>query len=166
MKTVQNIIIAITNATLLTTLSFQSAHAQIALQELVGTWVARSGSGSSYVDSSTGASSAPNGEIDRYMFGADGQYEHAFLGQQSLYNCSTRLFGREVGSFSADGSILQLVAPPGVVEFEDTCNSNNNTHKTSSPTETTMIWRLDQDQYGRKLCLRQANTRESCYYQQ
>jgi hypothetical protein len=166
MRSILKIMLTITNATLLTVFSFQVAQAQTIPQDLVGAWIARRGSGSRYVDSSTGESSAPNGEVDQYTFRGNGQYEHAFLGQHSLYNCATRIFGREVGSFSVTDSTVQLVAPPGVVEFADTCNPNNNTRKASSATEATLNWRLDQDQYGRKLCLSGGGASEACYYQQ
>ncbi|MFN2493699.1 MAG: hypothetical protein ABR501_12545, partial [Pyrinomonadaceae bacterium] len=65
--------------------------------ELVGEWIARKGSGSSYVNPGTGSYSAPDATIDSYKFFSDGTYEHAMLMQTSLYNCSTTILGREVG---------------------------------------------------------------------
>ena len=56
--------------------------------ELVGEWMARRGSGSSYINPNTGQTGGVNATIDSYKIFADGTYEHSILIQSSLYNCT------------------------------------------------------------------------------
>ena len=87
--------------------------------ELVGEWIARRGSGSSYINPNTGQTCGPNATIDSYKIFADGTYEHSMLMQSSLYNCTTTIVGRETGPINVQGSTFILTPRPGTLDYQE-----------------------------------------------
>ena len=81
--------------------------------ELAGEWIARRGSGGSYVNPNTGQTSGPNATIESYKIFANGTYEHGMLMQSALYNCTTTIFGREVGPISVQSSTFTITRSRG-----------------------------------------------------
>jgi hypothetical protein len=134
--------------------------------ELLGEWQARRGSGSSYYNPNSGSYGAPNGTIDGYKFLADGRYEHAILMQNSLYNCTTRVFGRETGSVSVDGDTLTITPGPGTLQYLDDCRPHLNSKKVTQLDEETWQWEVSRDDQGVKLCVRDEKGASACYYRQ
>lgn len=135
--------------------------------ELVGEWIARQGSGSSYYNPSTGSSSPPNATIDSYKFFSDGTYEHAMLMQSSLYNCSTTIVGREVGPVTVQGSEFTITPRPGTLDYKSSCSPSLNSLKETNFDPSTFKWQLDRDEYGVKVCLQRVSDGVSgCYYKQ
>ncbi|MDQ2938120.1 MAG: hypothetical protein M3R67_11510 [Acidobacteriota bacterium] len=134
--------------------------------ELVGEWLARKGSGSSYVNPGTGSYSAPNATIDSYKFFSDGTYEHAMLMQSSLYNCTTTIVGREVGPVNVQGSELTITPRPGTLDYKSSCSPSLNSLKETKFDPSSFKWQLERDEYGLKLCLQRSDGVAGCYYKQ
>lgn len=134
--------------------------------ELVGEWQARRGSGSSYYNPNSGSYGAPNGTIDSYKFFADGTYEHAMLMQNSLYNCTIRVFGRETGTTLVEGNRLTITPGPGTLEYTDNCRPNMNSKKATQMDQKKWHWQIGRDEHGVKLCVRDAEGASACYYRQ
>jgi hypothetical protein len=134
--------------------------------ELVGEWIARRGSGSSYQNSQTGQSGPPNATVANYKIFANGTYEHGMLMQSALYNCSTTIFGRETGTVTVTTSTLTLTPRPGTLDYKSTCSPSLNSKKTTNFPRETLSWRLDRDEYCVNLCLQNAMGDSSCFYKQ
>lgn len=134
--------------------------------ELLGEWRARRGSGSSYYNPNSGSYSAPNATIDSYKFFADGTYEHAMLMTNSLYNCTIRVFGRETGKTSVNGSRLTITPGPGTLEYTDNCRPQMNSKKATQMEQKNWQWEIGRDKQGVKLCVRDAQGASACYYRQ
>ena len=134
--------------------------------ELVGEWQARRGSGSSYFNPNTGSYGAPNGTIDSYKFFADGRYEHGLLMQNSLYNCTIRVFGRETGKTVVEGNMLTITPGPGTLEYNDTCRTHLNSKKVTHMDGQRWQWQVVRDEQGVKLCVRDQEGASACYYRQ
>ena len=135
--------------------------------ELVGEWIARRGSGSSYVNPSTGENSGPNATVDSYEIFANGTYEHGLLMQSALYGCTTTIFGRELGAVTVQGPKFTLAPQPGTLDTKNTCSPSLNEHKATEFGRETYDWRIQQDEYGTALCLKRTSDGASaCYYRQ
>lgn len=145
---------------------YQSQGSTTVPSELVGEWQARRGSGSSYYNPNSGSYGAPNGTVDSYKFFADGSYEHALLIQNSLYNCTIRLFGRETGKTVVEGNTLTITPGPGTFEYNDTCRSHLNSRKVTHVDGQRWQWQVGRDEYGVKLCVRDQEGASACYYRQ
>jgi hypothetical protein len=131
---------------------------------LVGQWLARRGSGSSYMNPNTGTYGAPNATTDSYTFFADGSYEHAILMQSSLYNCTIRIFGYEKGVATVNGDTLSIQPGPGTLEYNDNCRPHLNSRKATQMDGDRWQWRIAQDEIGTKLCVRDQKGASACYY--
>ena len=134
--------------------------------ELVGEWLARGGSGSSYYNPRTGQTSAPNATIDSYKIFADGTYEHSLLMQSSLYNCTTTIFGRETGPIVVQGSTFTITPAPGTLDYKSSCSPSLNSLKQTNFAPETLSWRLERGEYGLQLCLQKASGASGCYLKQ
>ena len=134
--------------------------------ELVGEWVARRGSGGSYVNPNTGQTSAPNATIDSYKIFANGTYEHGMLMQSSLYNCTTTIFGREVGPITVQGSTFTITPQPGTLDYKSSCSPSMNELKQTNFPPKTMGWRVQRGEFGLELCLQNAEGQTGCYLKQ
>ena len=135
-------------------------------REILGQWIARRGSGSMYQNPNNGSYSAPNGTIDSYKFFSDGTYEHAILMQNSLYNCTIRVFGREIGRATVNGDTVTISPSPGTLEYSDTCRPQMNSKKTTQMDGQTWRWQVSSDQQGVKLCVVDSKGASACYYKQ
>lgn len=134
--------------------------------ELVGEWIARRGSGGSYVNPSTGQSSGPNATIESYKIFADGSYEHSILMQSSLYNCTTTIVGREVGPIMVQESFFTITPQPGTLDSKNTCSPHLNEQKKTTFPPKTLSWRLERGEFGLQLCLQNADGASACYLKQ
>ena len=74
--------------------------------DLVGTWSWTTIGGVDYVDTTTGAMSAPSGMSARFTFTADGRYQMFFYVRQQTYGMVTESTTTHEGTvvFAADGS--------------------------------------------------------------
>lgn len=143
-----------------------SARPAVMPAELIGEWIARRGSGSSYHNPQTGSYGAPNATTDSYKFFADGRYEHAILMTSSLYNCSIRIFGHETGAYVAAGNTLTITPEPGTLSYTDNCRPHLNSKKSTQMNGKRWQWQLGRDEYGVKLCVRDQKGAATCYYRQ
>jgi hypothetical protein len=135
--------------------------------ELVGEWIARRGSGSSYVNPNTGQTGGPNATIDSYKILADGTYEHSMLMQSSLYNCTTTIVGRETGPINVQGATFTLTPRPGTLDSKNTCSPSLNENKQTTFNPETYSWRIQRGEYGLELCLqRSRDGANACYLKQ
>jgi hypothetical protein len=134
--------------------------------ELVGEWIARRGSGSSYINPNTGQNSAPNATIDSYKIFANGTYEHSMLMQSSLYNCTTTILGRETGPISVQGSTFIITPRPGTLDYKSSCSPSMNSLKETTFDPQTYSWRIQRNEYGLELCLQRSDGASACYQKQ
>jgi type II secretory pathway component PulJ len=131
---------------------------------LVGEWHTGSVSSVNYV-SPSGSYAPPSGTQVTYKIFADGHYEYAALTQQSMYNCTTKLFLYNVGVFNVQGNVLTFTVKDGSFTSEDNCNARFNYKKPAKLEQKTYQWRVERDQYGEKLCLVNSDT-NGCAYRQ
>jgi hypothetical protein len=134
--------------------------------ELVGEWIARRGSGGSYVNPNTGQYSAPNATIESYKIFADGSYEHGMLMQSSLYNCTTTIVGREVGPVMVQGPSLTITPQPGTLDYKSSCSPHLNELKQTNFPPKTFSWRVERGEFGLQLCLQNAEGASACFLKQ
>lgn len=134
--------------------------------DLVGEWIDRRGSGTSYVNPNTGQTSAPNATIDSYKIFADGTYEHSMLMQSSLYNCTTTIFGRETGPIAVQGSTFTITPAPGTLDYKSNCNPSLNELKKTNFGPQTFNWRIQRNEYGLQLCMQRSDGVSGCYQKQ
>jgi hypothetical protein len=134
--------------------------------ELVGEWIARRGSGSSYINPNTGQTSGPNAVIDSYKIFADGTYEHSILLQSALYNCTTTTVGRETGPIVVQGATFTITPRPGTLEHKNSCSPSLNSREQNIVEPKTLSWRIQRNEYGLELCLQQTDGKGACYQKQ
>lgn len=134
--------------------------------ELVGEWIARRGSGSTYINPNTGQTSGSNATIDSYKIFADGTYEHSILIQSALYNCTTTTFGRETGPIAVQGATFTITPGPGTLEHKNSCSPSLNSREQNIVEPKTLSWRIQRGEYGLELCLRQSDGASACYLKQ
>ena len=134
--------------------------------ELVGEWIARRGSGSTYINPNTGQTSGSNGTIDSYKVFADGTYEHSILIQSALYNCTTTTFGRETGPILVRGATFTITPRPGTLEHKNSCSPSLNSREQTTFEPKTLSWRIQRGEYGLELCLQQSDGASACYLKQ
>ena len=135
-------------------------------EELIGEWIARRGTGGSYVNPNTGQYSAPNATIESYKIFADGSYEHGMLMQSSAYNCTTTILGREVGPVMVQGSSLTITPQPGTLDYKSSCSPHLNELKQTNFPPKTFSWRVERGEFGLQLCLQNADGASGCYLKQ
>jgi hypothetical protein len=135
--------------------------------ELVGEWIARRGSGSSYVNPTTGEHSGPNATVDSYKIFANGTYEHGMLMQSALSGCTTTIFGHELGAVSVQGATFTLAPQPGTLDYKSSCSPSLDEKKATEFGPEAYGWRIQQDEHGTALCLQKVSDGASaCYYRQ
>jgi hypothetical protein len=133
--------------------------------ELVGEWIARRGSGSSYINPNTGQTSGPNATIDSYKIFADGTFEHSILMQSSLYNCTTTIFGRETGPIVVQGATF-TINRRGTVEHKNNCSPSMDSREQTNDGPKTLRWRIQRGEYGLELCMQESDGSSGCYLKQ
>ncbi|MBC7901291.1 MAG: hypothetical protein H7070_14700 [Saprospiraceae bacterium] len=134
--------------------------------ELVGEWIARRGSGGSYVNPTTGQHSGPNATVKTYKIFANGTYEHGMLMQSSLYNCTTTIFAREVGPITVHGATMTITPGPGTLESKNSCSPGLNERKQTREPQATYSWRIQRGEFGLELCLVTAENTSACFLKQ
>ena len=134
--------------------------------ELVGEWIARRGSGSSYINPNTGQTSGPNATIDSYKIFADGTYEHSILLQSALYNCTTTTVGRETGPIVVQGATFTITPGPGTLEHKNNCSPSMNSREQTTIDPKTLRWRIQRNEYGLELCMQESDGASGCYQKQ
>jgi hypothetical protein len=134
--------------------------------ELVGEWIARRGSGSSYINPNTGQTGGVNATIDSYKIFADGTYEHSILIQSALYNCTTTTFGRETGPIVVQGATFTITPRPGTLEHKNSCSPSLNSREQTTWQPKTLSWRIQRNEYGLELCMQQSDGASGCYQKQ
>jgi hypothetical protein len=134
--------------------------------ELIGEWIARRGSGSSYINPNTGQTSGANATIDSYKIFADGTYEHSILIQSSLYNCTLTTVGRETGPISVQASTFLITPGPGTLDSKNSCNPSLNEKQRTTNEPRTLRWRVQRGEYGLELCMQESNGASGCYLKQ
>jgi hypothetical protein len=157
MKTMRSMI---TRAGLAVSICGACAVAGLSANEAVlGKWEQRSGSSSiTYQNPVTGSYAAPTGNINRYVFTPDGQYEYAELHQVSTYGCTTGYFGYERGTFAIDGNRITFAQRQRSLEYKSTCRPSLNSNKNLPLTTQTYFFEVGQGQYGRELVLTDGKT--------
>jgi hypothetical protein len=135
--------------------------------ELVGEWIARRGSGSSYINPNTGQTGGVNATIDSYKIFANGSYEHSIFIQSSLYNCTLTTVGRETGPISVQASTFSLTPGPGTLDSKNSCNPSLNEKQQTNFDPATYSWRIQRNEYGLELCLQpRGDSKSTCYQKQ
>jgi hypothetical protein len=126
---------------------------------LAGKWEQRFGSSSiTYQDRVTGSFSAPTGNINRYVFTADGRYEYAEFHQVSTYGCTTNYFGYEKGEYAVEGNRLTFTQREHSLEYKATCSPSLNSKKILPLGTSAYFFDIGQGQNGRELVLTDGKT--------
>ncbi|MBX7173893.1 MAG: hypothetical protein K1X72_23185 [Pyrinomonadaceae bacterium] len=135
---------------------------------LVGTWVARRGSGSGYINPNTGATNGPNATVHSYTFRSNGTFEYAILMQSSLYQCTTTINGYEAGAFQANDSAIGFVTKKATKSYKDSCRPNLNSNGAAEiPAPKKLYYRFARDEQNNlNLCLSDEAGRSSCFVKQ
>jgi hypothetical protein len=134
--------------------------------ELVGEWITRRGSGTSYSNAQTGQSGPPNATVASYKIFANGTYEHGMQMQSALYGCSTTIFGRETGIITVATSTFTITPRSGTLDYKSSCSPSMNSNKPTTFPPETMSWRIERGEYGLKLCLQNAKGDSACFDKQ
>jgi hypothetical protein len=134
--------------------------------ELVGTWVMREGSGSSYRDTRTGQLSAPNANAFKYTIFPDGRYQHAALLSSSLYQCTMQIFGFETGRVDVLGGVIVFTDHTATLKSTDNCRPQWNYEKPGELGRQRYEWRLARDPLGIKLILLRPGGKQDVFYRQ
>lgn len=127
---------------------------------LYGKWEQRSGGSTiQYRDSVTGSYAAPSGNINRYVFTRDGQYEYAELHQVTNYNCTTKYFGFEKGPFVVNGNRITFTQRQHSLQYNATCSPSLNSDKNLPLNTETYFFEIVQTQNGLELQINDGKTR-------
>ncbi len=127
---------------------------------LFGKWEQRSGGSTiQYRDSTTGAYAAPSGNINRYTFTRDGQYEYAELHQVTNYNCTTKYFGYEKGPFVVNGNRITFAQRQRSLQYNATCSPSLNSNKNLPLKTETYFFEVVQTPNGLELQINDGKTR-------
>ena len=86
--------------------------------------------------------------------------------QNSLYNCTIRVFGRETGKTVVEGNMLTITPGPGTLEYNHTCRTHLNSKKVTHMDGQRWQWQVVRDEQGVKLCVRDQEGASACYYRQ
>ncbi len=126
---------------------------------LAGKWEQRFGSSSiTYQDRVTGSFSAPTGNINRYVFTADGQYEYAEFHQVSTQGCTTNYFGYEKGEYAVEANRITFTQRQHSLEYKATCSPSLNSNKSLPLQTSTYFFQIGEGQNGRELVLTDGKT--------
>ena len=135
-------------------------------QELAGRWILREGTGSTYRDSRTGQTSAPNASVFTYTIYPDGRYEHAALISSTLYQCTMQIFGYESGHADVAGNTITFTDQAASLKSTDNCRPQFNYEKPGKTGSLNVGWRLERYPQGTKLVLFDRNGKEQTFYRE
>lgn len=114
--------------------------------ELVGDWYTGTISNIQFYDPVTGSWADTNGQGYYFIFNPDGTYEEGAVINSTSYNCSFRLMGRAVGTFTATADTLTLYQQERRTKVADTCSGVGENVK--GPETIAYSWSLGADEYG------------------
>jgi hypothetical protein len=133
---------------------YQNAAASTGVPpEMVGKWGTGRSYNLGYVNRTTGSWAPSSGTQVMYTIHPDGRYEYAALTQQSMYNCTTKLFTYKTGLVTVQGRSLVFTPKTGKFTSEDNCNAKNNYEKPADMEQEAYNWRIERDEVGLKFCL-------------
>lgn len=131
--------------------------------EIVGTWQTGKVSDTVFTNSSTGASDNGSSIQVMYKIFADGTYEYASLESHRMYNCKTDLSLYKTGIVSIAGNSLTFQPQDGKFTSEDSCNAQYNYEKPATLETENYQWRVESDESGLKICLKNASVNGCAY---
>lgn len=101
--------------------------AEVSPKILSGRWTSGRLSTIQYRDAYTGVSRPPSGNFFAWEFRPDGAYTFTGLVQNTLYSCTTSLFGEESGTYEvrADG-VLTVHPKKNPFKMTNTCAASSN----------------------------------------
>lgn len=146
-----------------TTAGVANEQGQNVPSELIGKWQTGSVSSVNFVNPRTGAYAPPSGTQVMYTIFPDGRYEYAALTQQSMYNCTTKLFTYKTGTIKINNTSLTFIPKQGKFTSEDNCNSKYNYEKQIPLERETFNWKITRDEYGEKICLQNGSINGCAY---
>jgi len=127
---------------------------------LTGKWEQRSGGSTvTYRDSVTGSYAAPSGNINRYAFTPDGQYEYAELHQVTNYNCTSKYFGYEKGPYTVNGNRITFTQRQHSLKFDASCSPSLNSDKNLPLKTETYFFEIVNGPNGQELQINDGKTR-------
>lgn len=114
--------------------------------ELAGSWYTGTISNIQFYDPVTGSWADTNGEGFYFIFNPDGTYEGGAVISSTSYNCSLKLLGRAVGTFSATADTLTLYQQERRTQVANTCSGVG---ENVTGSETIQYgWSFGVDAYG------------------
>ena len=104
-----------------------------------------------------------NGTRIKYVFTADGRFEHVGLLQSTVYGCTTTLFNDKRGTYEINGSSITLIPSKNFWRQQNTCAPNSTKERDYTLDRETLTWRMKTDEYGKVfICLANAKG-ETCH---
>lgn len=143
----------------------EAAHAgnSAVAREIVGTW----GSGGMSLlqerNTVTNSVTPSNGRRMKYVFTADGRFEHVGLLQSTVYGCTTTLFNDKRGMYEINGSTITLIPSKNFWRQQNNCAPNSTKERDYTLDRETLTWRTKTDEYGKQFICLTGKSGESCH---
>lgn len=132
-------------------------------REIVGTW----GSGGMSLlqerNTVTNSVTPSNGRRMKYVFTADGRFEHVGLLQSTVYGCTTTLFNDKRGTYEINGSSITLIPSKNFWRQQNNCAPNSTKERDYTLDRETLTWRTKTDEYGKQFICLTGKSGESCH---
>lgn len=132
-------------------------------REIVGTW---GGGGMSLLqerNTVTNSVTPSNGSRIKYVFTADGRFEHVGLLQSTVYGCTTTLFNDKRGTYQINGSNITLTPSKNFWRQQNNCAPNSTKERDYTLDPETLVWRTKTDEYGKQFICLTGKNGESCH---
>jgi len=112
---------------------------------LEGRWTSGRLSTIQYRDAYTGVGAPVSGNYFAYEFRADGSYSFTGMVQNTLYNCTTTLFGEESGTYEQKGDEVALHPKKNPFRLTNTCSPSSRREGPGKLTERTVRVAINGD---------------------
>ena len=145
--------------------STEAANAgnSVGAREIVGTW----GSGGMSLlqerNTVTNSVTPSNGTRIKYVFTADGRFEHVGMLQSTVYGCTTTLFNDKRGTYEINGSNITLIPSKNFWRQQNNCAPNSTKERDYTLDPETLTWRTKTDEYGKQFICLTGKNGESCH---
>jgi hypothetical protein len=121
---------------------------------LVGTWGTGTVSGVGFRNTATGSVTNGGGTQVQYKFLPGGRYEYAAVTTQNMYSCSSEFMTFKTGIVNIQGDVLTFIPQTSKFTSRDNCSARRNYEKPAGMERETYHWRVERDEYGAKMCLK------------
>ena len=132
-------------------------------REIVGTWGSDGMSLLQERNTVTNSVTPSNGTRIKYVFTADGRFEHVGMLQSTVYGCTTTLFNDKRGTYEINGSNITLIPSKNFWRQQNNCAPNSTKERDYTLDHETLTWRTKTDEYGKQFICLTGKNGESCH---